>query len=61
MTINVGSTSNYHLVSTKNNENTTTRRIDMENTTCPSQSFQWKSDHPTMQNYVKSVLKISKE
>jgi hypothetical protein len=33
----------------------------MENTTCPGQSFRWKSDHPTMQNYVKSVLKISKE
>jgi hypothetical protein len=33
----------------------------MENTTCLGQSFQWKSDHPAMQNHVKSILKISKE
>jgi hypothetical protein len=33
----------------------------MENTTCLGQSFRWKSDQPMMQNYVKSILKISKE
>jgi hypothetical protein len=60
-TVDIGSTSTCHLISTENNKNTTTRRIDMENTSCPGQSFRWKSDHPVMQNYVKSILTINKE
>jgi hypothetical protein len=37
------------------------RRIEMENISCPGQSFRWKKDHPSLQNNVKSVLNISKE
>jgi hypothetical protein len=33
----------------------------MENTSFPGQSFRWRSNHPTMQNYVKSILKVTKE
>jgi hypothetical protein len=52
--VDEGSTSSFHLVSIA-------RRRNMENTTCPSYIFRWKSDHPTMQNHVKSISKISKE
>jgi hypothetical protein len=31
----------------------------MENIRCPRQRFQWKKDHPTFQNHVKSVLNIA--
>jgi hypothetical protein len=62
MTVDVGSTLTCHVVLAENNENTTTRRINMENTaTFPGQSFRWKSDHPTMKKYVKLILKTSKE
>jgi hypothetical protein len=33
----------------------------MENIRCPGQRFQWKKDHPTLQNHVKSVFNIATE
>jgi hypothetical protein len=33
----------------------------MEKTSFLGQSFRWRSNHLAMQNYVKSILKVSKE
>jgi hypothetical protein len=61
MTIDIGSTTTCLLISIKNNENTTIGIIEMEKTSCHSQRFRWKCDHPVMQNYIKSTLKLTKE
>jgi hypothetical protein len=59
MSVDEGSTSTCNLVLVENKGISTARRIDMENTKWPGQSFQWKKDHPTLQNHVKSVLSIA--
>jgi hypothetical protein len=59
--MDLGSTSNYNLVSTKKKEVSIIQRLDMENIRCPRQIFQWKKDHPTLHNHVKSILNIATE
>ena len=48
MTVDLGSTSTYNLGSTENKGIKITRRIEMENISCPGQSFKWKKDHPVL-------------
>jgi hypothetical protein len=33
----------------------------MENTSLSGQIFQWRSNHPTMKNYVNSILRVTRE
>jgi hypothetical protein len=61
MSVDGGSTSTCNFVLVENKEISTAQRIDMENIKWPGQSFQWKKDHPTLQNHVKSVLSIATE
>jgi hypothetical protein len=43
----------------KNKEVSTRQRLDMENSRYLGQIFQWKKDHPTLQNHVKSIFNIA--
>jgi len=61
MAFDIGSALTCHFISMDNNESITTQWIDMENKSFHGQIFQWRSNHPSLKNYVKSILKINKE
>jgi hypothetical protein len=61
MNMDLGSTSTCNLVSIENKEVYMAQRLDMENIRFLGKIFQWKKDHPTLQNHVKLVFNIATE
>jgi hypothetical protein len=59
ISVDGGSTSTCNFSLVENKEISTSWRIDMKNIKWIGKSFQWKKDHPTLKNHVKSVLSIS--
>jgi hypothetical protein len=59
--VDMDSTSTCNFLSSQWKINQNSHHLDMENIIFLGQSFKWKKDHPGVTNYVKTILKVSKE